>query len=75
MLYGDNGLILYKDAEKACGDNNVWVVRDLARKLGIARKFGRNNVIYAEDMPALRIGLLALGYKLPPPPVVEEATA
>jgi hypothetical protein len=33
-MYGYNGLLLYKDVAKDCGVN-TWVVRDLAKKLGI----------------------------------------
>jgi hypothetical protein len=51
------------------------VIKGLAAKLGIGRRFGRNCVIAAADLPTLKIGLRALGYKIPPPPVAEEAIA
>jgi hypothetical protein len=55
---------------------NPWVIRDLANKLGLGQqRFGRNRVISAADLPALEIGLKALGHKIPPPPVPEEVVA
>jgi hypothetical protein len=76
MIFGFNGIHLIKDVAKDCGVN-TWVIKNLARKLDICQKFGRQNVIRAEDLPALRIGLKALGYKVTPPepPVAEPAVA
>jgi hypothetical protein len=53
------------------------VIKGLAAKLGIGRRFGRNRVIAEADLPTLEIGLRTLGYRIPvgPPPAEEEAVA
>ena len=56
-------------------DVNVWVVRDLAERLGLSRKIGRTRAVAEADLPTLEIGLRVRGYLKGYKPPVEASSA
>jgi hypothetical protein len=46
---------------------NKGLIHDLARRLGLGRKYGKMRLFAGEDVPILEIGLRTRGYKIPEP--------
>jgi hypothetical protein len=62
-----NGLYSSKEIADLYGIR-VWTVRLVIERLGLDRRFGRNRVVYAEDLDKLEIAFKTLGYKIPDSP-------